>query len=86
MRQLTERPRGHRQRAIQVAALDQRPDVATRWALWHTEKARRVAEDERLGPSFEARKEWLRTLVQITRRKIELIVDNLDGLLEVDPA
>lgn len=46
----------------------------------------RVAEDERLGPSFQARKEWLRTLVQITRRKIELIVDNLDELLEVDPA
>lgn len=45
----------------------------------------RVAEDERLGPTFEARIQWLHTLVQITRRKVELIVDNLDALLEIDP-
>lgn len=45
----------------------------------------RVADDERLGPTFDARIQWLHTLVQITRRKVELIVDNLDELLEIDP-
>jgi hypothetical protein len=45
----------------------------------------RVADDPRLGPTFEARQNWLRTQVEITRRKIELVVENLDQLLERDP-
>ena len=46
---------------------------------------RRVAEDARLGPSLAARKDWLRAQVQITRKKLELIVEHLDELMERDP-
>lgn len=46
----------------------------------------RVAEDERLGPTFEARLNWLRALVQIFRAKLELIVEHYDRLLERDPS
>ena len=46
----------------------------------------RIADDPQLGPTLEARKEWLRTQVQITRKKLELIVENLDQLLERDPS
>jgi pyruvate oxidase len=38
----------------QVAAVDQRPDVAARWALWRAEKARRVADDRGRGVSAAA--------------------------------
>jgi selenocysteine lyase/cysteine desulfurase len=45
----------------------------------------RIADDARLGPTLESRKAWLRTQVQITRKKLDLIVENLDDLLERDP-
>jgi pyruvate oxidase len=37
-----------------VAALDQRADVAARWALWRAEKARRIADDRGRGVSAAA--------------------------------
>jgi len=37
-----------------VAAVDQRPDVAARWALWRAEKRRRVADDRGRGVSAAA--------------------------------
>lgn len=37
-----------------VAAEDQRPDVAARWAIWRAEKARRVADDRGRGVSAAA--------------------------------
>ncbi len=45
----------------------------------------RVADDPLLGPTFEARVFWLQAQVQILRRKLEIIVDNLDELTERDP-
>jgi thiamine pyrophosphate-dependent acetolactate synthase large subunit-like protein/nitrite reductase/ring-hydroxylating ferredoxin subunit len=38
----------------QLAAADQRPDVAARWTLWRTEKARRAADDRGRGLSAAA--------------------------------
>ncbi len=35
-------------------SLDQAPDVAARWAIWHAEKARRVADDRGRGVSAAA--------------------------------
>jgi thiamine pyrophosphate-dependent acetolactate synthase large subunit-like protein len=35
-------------------AVDQRPDVAARWAIWRAEKARRVADDRGRGVSAAA--------------------------------
>ncbi|WP_322756765.1 thiamine pyrophosphate-binding protein [Frankia sp. Cas3] len=37
-----------------TAGVDQRPDVAARWALWRAEKARRVADDRGRGLSAAA--------------------------------
>jgi thiamine pyrophosphate-dependent acetolactate synthase large subunit-like protein len=37
-----------------VAALDQRPDVAARWAIWRAEKARRAADDRGRGVASAA--------------------------------
>ncbi len=37
-----------------VAADDQRPDIAERWAIWRAEKARRVADDRGKGVSAAA--------------------------------
>ncbi|MFZ4517987.1 MAG: thiamine pyrophosphate-binding protein [Microthrixaceae bacterium] len=37
-----------------LAAVDQRPDVAARWALWRSEKARRLADDRGRGVSSSA--------------------------------
>ena len=38
----------------ELAATDQRPDVAARWTLWRAEKARRVADDRGRGLSAAA--------------------------------
>ena len=42
------------ERLDNVAAVDQRPDVAVRWGLWRAEKARRVADDRGRGVSAAA--------------------------------
>jgi pyruvate oxidase len=44
-----------------VAAVDQRPDVAARWSLWRAEKRRRVEDDRGLGVSAAAVFEALST-------------------------
>jgi pyruvate oxidase len=38
----------------EAKAVDQRPDVAARWAIWRAEKARRVADDRGRGVSAAA--------------------------------
>jgi pyruvate oxidase len=38
----------------ETKAVDQRPDVAARWAIWRAEKARRVADDRGRGVSAAA--------------------------------
>jgi thiamine pyrophosphate-dependent acetolactate synthase large subunit-like protein len=40
--------------AGETKAVDQRPDVAARWAIWRPEKARRVADDRGRGVSAAA--------------------------------
>ncbi|MEM9455017.1 MAG: hypothetical protein AAGF11_12620 [Myxococcota bacterium] len=44
----------------------------------------RVASELRLGPTLAAREDWLRAQIQITRKKLELIVEHLDTLLDRD--